>query len=424
MKIRMIAACIAALLSVAALPGVAADWPQFRGPGADNISHERHTPIKWSGTQNVSWKVRLPGPSNSSPIIHGERLYITQSVDDGARRMVMCFDRNDGRLIWQSAVEFSGEEPTHKTNPYSSATPATDGERIYAWHGPAGLVAYTMDGKEAWRRDTAGIVHQWGHAASPVIFQDMLIQHVGPGPTAYLLAVNKKTGETIWQKDLPEATGEAKEFKGSWSTPVIIDNGGRPEMILSLPQYVAGFNPHTGQEYWRCRGLTDLVYTSPVVYQPESGEGVIVAMSGYGGSAMALRLPGADARGDITDTHRLWHHPKNQQRIGTGVPYRGNLYICDAPGIVRVYDIYKGDRLTEQRLAKETWGSTMLIGGRLYITDNVGTTHVLEPTPELKRIATNALEQPEVTKSTPAYSDGQVFIRTYDHLWCFGTRVK
>lgn len=404
-------------LSAAAMAG---NWPQFRGPTADNIAHERHAPINWSGEQNVAWKVALPAGGNGSPIVWSDRVIIPQAIGEGgARRGLICFDRNTGKKLWETFIDYADDEPTHNTNPYCAPTPVTDGERIYAWFGSAGLAAFDFDGNVVWHRDLGPVRHQWGHGSSPVLFEDMVIQYVGPGPVVSLVALSKQTGQPIYRRELTEATGTEKEFKGCWATPVIVKVGGEPQMLVNLPNRLVAFNPHTGHEYWRCEGLGDLSYASVMV----SGD-TAVAMSGYGGPAIACRLPDPSASGDITQTHRLWRHEKNQQRIGTGVIFRDWLHTCDEPGILRCYEVASGKLVYEQRLGKATWGSTLLVGGRLYITDTMGTTYVVKPGPEFEVIATNALPGPEVTRSTPAFSDGQMFLRTYDHLWCFGTRIE
>src|SRR3954452_6048676 len=258
-----------------ASPAMAADWPAWRGPAGNGITQETNLPETWSQTENVTWKAPLPGPGDSSPVVFGERVFVTCASEKGAVRSVFCFARADGKELWRRDTRFGGEEPTHETNFYCSSSPVTDGRRVIAWHGSAGVVAYDMDGKELWRRDLGPFRPIWGNAASPVIHRESVILNLGPGPESRLVALDANSGKTLWENDLPEAKGKKPdEWKGSWSTPLVhYQSAGGSYMtilVLSLPQYVAGFDAATGKELWRCRGLSDLVYTSPVV-----GNGVV-----------------------------------------------------------------------------------------------------------------------------------------------------
>lgn len=394
------------------------DWPAWRGVRGDGVSYERGLPIEWDGARNVIWKTAMPGPGNSSPIVWKDRVFITTALDKGKRRAVVCLDRATGKTIWISSIDFAGDEPTHDDNPYCSATPTTDGDAVYAWFGSAGMIAYDMNGQELWRRDLGPVRHQWGNASSPVLLEDMVIVHVGPSVKPFMIALNKRTGQTIWEHALPEeACKDEKEYKGSWSTPMIVEHDDQKEMIMSLPGWVMGFNPYSGQEYWRCGGLSDLVYTSPLV-----NDKYVIAMSGFTGPAIGLRRPGAEARGDITATHRLWRVEKNAQRVGTGVLLDSNVFMLDDPGIARCIDAASGNVIWEQRVGASSWGSMLLGLHRLYVTDQMGVTHVLVPSREFNEVAKNPLGDKERTRATPAFSDGQIFIRTYENLYCIGTR--
>jgi len=166
----MLRILLALIVALAAAPSLAGEWPTWRGPAGTGIADETGLPLEWNAETNVTWRVPLPGPGNSTPIVWGDRVFVTQSLEEGARRTVMCFNRADGALLWQQAVEFSGEETTHQTNPFCAASPVTDGERVIAWHGSAGLVAYDFEGNELWRRDLGSFHHIWGNAASPVLW--------------------------------------------------------------------------------------------------------------------------------------------------------------------------------------------------------------------------------------------------------------
>jgi outer membrane protein assembly factor BamB len=400
------------LVSLTFLPARAGEWPAWRGPLGTGISDETGVPLEWSADENITWKVPLPEPGNSTPIVWGDRVFVTGPLDNGARRTLMCFDRADGRLAWQREVHFEGTERTHATNPYCSASPVTDGQRVVVWHGSAGMFAYDFQGNELWRRDLGPFDHIWGNAASPVIEGDLVLANLGPGPQSTLLAVDKQTGQDAWRVELTDARGkDADEWKGSWSTPVLRDTADGRELLLSMPGRLAAFDLADGSERWTCRGLTDLVYTSPLV-----GDGVVVAMSGYLGAALATRAGG---EGDVTDANRLWRIEKNPQRVGSGVILGDHVYILNEQGVAECIDVATGQRAWEERLGGTTWSSMVAAEGRLYIINMDGETIVLRATPErCEVLARNPLG--ELSRASLALSDGQIFARTYQHLYCIG----
>jgi outer membrane protein assembly factor BamB len=181
----------------------AENWPSWRGPAGTGISPEKDLPLEWTTSENVRWRVDLPGPGNSSPIVWGDRIFVSQVVDDDSRRTLMCFDRADGDLLWQSGVTYTDEEPTHPTNPYCAGTPATDGERVYVCFGSPGVYAYDFDGNEIWRRELGSLNHVFGTAVTPILHGDLCIVNFGPGAGAKLVALNKLTGDVVWQTDPP-----------------------------------------------------------------------------------------------------------------------------------------------------------------------------------------------------------------------------
>jgi outer membrane protein assembly factor BamB len=397
----------------------AENWPGWRGPRGDGTSAEKDVPTSWSPTENVRWKVKLPGPGNSSPIVWGDRVFLTQSLDKkGTERAVMCFSRSDGKLLWQKAIPFRGEEPTHATNPYCAATPVTDGDRVFASHGSAGVVCYDFAGKELWHRDLGKFVHIWGTAASPILYGGLVILNCGPGERTFLIALERKTGNEVWKVDEPGGkaglTGGASEWLGSWSTPRIVNIRGQDQLIMSWPSAVKAYDPKTGAVIWTCGGLTQLVYTSPQV-TPE----VVVAMSGFYGAALAVHTGG---KGDVTGSHRLWRQgeKRNPQRIGSGVIVGDYLYMANAgPGTVQCFELMTGKDLWDaHRLGEDCWGSVVHAAGKLYVTDQRGDTYILAAKPKFELIRRNSLG--EHTNASLAISDGEIFIRTDQHLWCIG----
>lgn len=403
--------CVAFALCAAFIKPVALadNWPQWRGPEGTGVCAEKNLPTTWSTNRNIRWKTLLPEPGNSTPIIWEKRVFVTQAV--GQRRTLMCFDRANGKLLWQSGVTYPEKELTHETNPQCSGSPVTDGERVIVSFGSAGLFCYDLDGKEIWHRDLGKQSHMWGVAASPVLHGDLCVLNFGPGVRTFLIAVNKKTGDTVWQHDEPG--GAADKYIGSWSTPLVIKAGAREEMIVLYPQRVAAFEPKTGRELWTCRGLNPLVYTSPLY-----ADGIVVAMGGYSGSALAVKAGGT---GDVTETRRLWQVPKTKQRIGSGVIADGHIYILNDPGIAECFELQTGKLVWEQRLkgpgAKaDNWSSLVLAEKNLYAVNQSGDGFVFKASPQFQVVSTNSLG--ELTRASVAVSDGELFIRTYKHLWC------
>ena len=282
-------------------------------------------------------------------------------------------------------------------------------------YGSAGSYAYDLNGKLLWKRPDLGTIdHIWGYASSPVPYKDTFIQYVGPGTHVSITALDRKTGRTKWRRELPDGQArEPKQFFGAWGTPLLRKHQDRDELIIGLPKHVLAINPSTGKNLWTCQGLGPLVYTNPLA----SGDKVF-AMSGYHGAAIGIRVP-ADASGDIT-ANRLWTSSrKPPQRIGSGIAVDGHIYILNEPGIATCIRMDTGEPVWKERIGKgNSWGSMRLIGNHIYVTNTQGQTLVLAPTPRFKLIATNPLG--EITRGSPAFANGQVFIRTYEHLWCIG----
>jgi len=404
------------LLTTAAL---AADWPAWRGPdsSARLTDNESKFPVTWTEA-DVTWKIPLPDRGNSSPVVVGDRVFLTQSTDKGAQRSLMCLDRKTGKLLWQKDVAYPKQEPTHGTNPHCSSTPVSDGKVVYVWHGSAGFFAYDMSGKELWKRDFGEFVHIWGNAASPILFQDTVIQHLGPGLTCSLVAMNRQTGKTVWQTDLPTAQSEkVEQFKGSWATPLMIQVGNATQLVLPLPKRLTGFDPTTGKEIWYCEGLSDLCYTDTL-----AAKDVLVAMCGYGGPAIGMKFPKAGDKGNLTATHQLWVTPRNQQRIGSGIAIGDHVFICNEPGAGLCIEAATGKVVWQERIGRNSWSSMCLVNGKLYIPDQSGAIHVLEPdAAAFKLIASNKVTPGnEHSNSTPAFANGQIFHRTWQNLYCIG----
>lgn len=408
----MTTAVVMGLMILAAAGVRAGDWPMWRGPAGTGISDEKGMPREWSETKNVKWKVELPAPGNSTPVIWKDRIYMTSATKKGEERSLLCMDRTTGRTLWEKSVQAPAGEKTHETNPYAASSPATDGKRIIVWHGSAGLIAYDMDGKELWKKDLGKFEHIWGYASSPLLSGDRVYVSCGPGVRAFVASFDAATGNEVWKKEFDFALSkDAEEFKGSWSTPVLRPGKGEGELLISLPKFLVSLEPSTGKEIWRCGGMGPLVYTSPVF----DGD-VVVAMGGYMGPAIGVRLGGT---GDVTATHRLWLHEKgNPQRVGSGVVVEGHLYILNENGFAWCIELKSGDIKWKQRVTTPSWSSMVYADGMLWIINKQSQTLLIKPDAEkCLMMGTNTL-QTQTTQASLAFSDGQIFIRTFTHLYC------
>jgi len=419
MSSTRILCAVAAVFLAASQAG--ANWPAWRGDAAGTgITSETALPLKWSATENVKWKVPLPEAGNSTPIVWGDRVFITQAA--GTRRLVMAFDRQDGRLLWEAGPTYTEKEPTHKTNTLCSASPTTDGERVLASFGSAGLFAFDFQGKELWRVDTGKVDHEWGYAISPVLHGELCILANGAGSNWWLAAFDKKNGKEVWRvkgpaMDAAERTdgfaGKSDGMVGSWSTPVIVKAEGREELVMTWPEKMVAYDPATGRELWRASGMNPLLYTSPM-----PGEGVIIGSGGYGGTTIAVKPGGS---GDVSTGQRLWQKARDKQRIGSGVIKDGHLYILNTPGTAQCIKLATGEPVWEERVGgggkSQSWSSMVLSGDRIYVLNQSSDTVVLRASPKFEALSVNALGD-GLTNSSHAISKGDIFIRTHRHLWC------
>lgn len=410
------------ILCALTLAAQGANWPGFRNDGS-GLAAEKSAPLKWSATENVRWRAPLPDKGNSSPIVWGNKVFLTQF--DGGRRTVMCFGRASGKKLWRQGVAYTGPDATHEANPLCAATPVTDGTRVLAWFGSAGLVCYDLDGGELWRRDLGAQTHQWGYGSSPVLHGELCLLYFGPGPRSFLTALDKKSGKTVWQVEAPEKqpaerfdgfAGKNDGVIGSWSTPLLVQTPQREEVVMTFANDMRSFDPKTGRELWKTDGLNPLLYTSPL-----AGEGYVVGLGGYFGGSVAVKMGG---NGDLS-AQKVWSVKREKRHLlSSGVIKGQHLFISNTIGVAECRELATGRQVWEERLKAtgangETWGSMILVGENLYVVNQSGDTFVLRASPaKFELLATNPLQ--EHCNSTPALANGELFIRTDSALWCIG----
>ncbi|MCA9066778.1 MAG: PQQ-binding-like beta-propeller repeat protein, partial [Planctomycetaceae bacterium] len=404
----------------AGLTASGGDWTAFRGKAGTGYSSASNLPVKWDANTNVAWKKALPGRCNGSPVIAGNLLFLTSASDDGRQRTLHCFRASDGEEVWLKTEACEQVMPTHQTNRYGGTTPAATDELVVVWHATAGLYCYRHDGTEVWHHDLGEFRHQWGYGTSPVIDDEQVILHSGPGAAVFVAAFDLRTGEQRWRfAETVQGNGERNDdgkYMGSWCTPAIVVNGAQKLAVCGMSTRVIALDTADGSLVWACDGLSgprgDLCYTSPVISRD-----VCVVMGGYQGPAIGFRMQG---EGNITESQRLWREERgNPQRIGSGVSIDGVIYMANAgPNLLQCLRPETGEVLWTERLNSGAhWGSLVFADGLLFTTGQDGTTIVFRPNPErFDLVSSNDLREP--TNATPAVADGTIYIRTFRHLWC------
>jgi outer membrane protein assembly factor BamB len=392
-------------------------WPRWRGPSGQGLVEGTGYPDAWSDTQNVLWKVETPGRGNSSPIIWGDRIFLTTARESGVwpvnsqKRSILCLRRQDGKLLWETFAPDGPSERAHSKNGLASATPATDGERVYAYLGNQGLVAVDFNGKIVWHRSLGEEANYHGVAGSPLLYKDrvILFQDQGGPAQSFVAAFDTRTGKTAWWTSRQESVG--------WGTPVAIRAGDRDEIIVSSSQRVYAYHPDTGKELWRADGNLFEVIPTPV-----AGQGLLFASSGRAGPTLAIRPGGA---GDVTRTHIAWETPRGSPFIPSTLLDGDYLYMVnDMTSIATCLQARTGKPVWQGRLGeahRESFSaSPVVVEGKIYFTNDEGETFVLKAGPEFQVLRVNRLNAR--TLASPALADGRWYFRTDRHLLAIGSR--
>ena len=398
----------------------AENWPQWRGPALNGVSAEKNLPVKWTTEENVAWKVAMPGVSGSTPIIWRDRIFL--SVADGDNLSFWCLNKTNGEVLWKQPLG-AGNVKMRKHN-MSSPSPVTDGRNVYVMTGTGILKGFDFNGKEVWSRDiqkdygTFGL--QWGYASSPLLFEDSLYVQVLHGmktdDPSYVMRIDKKNGKTLWKVDRP--TNAIRESPDSYTTPALLRYGKNIEIVITGGDCVTGHDPATGKELWRANGLNPdnnpsyRIVASPIVF-----DNIIYAPTRVK-PLLALKAGG---RGDITSSHVLWS-TVNGPDVPTPVTDGKYFYMINDRGIMWCLDAKTGAELySQQRIKPGTYsGSPVLADGKIYITNEDGLTTVVAAGPKFEVLAENPLN--DYVLSSPAISDGRIYIRTGQHLYAIGKK--
>jgi outer membrane protein assembly factor BamB len=381
-------------------------WPRWRGPSGQGMVPAGNYTDKWSPTTAL-WSVKVPGSGNSSPIVWGDRIFLTTGYGQGEKLSMLGFSRADGKQLWETFIPQNGVEYNHAKNGFASATPATDGELVYASFGRHGLFAFDFNGKIVWQHKFGILDNYHGPAGSPVIYKDRVFifqdANPAPGQTAFVGAFDKKTGKPLWVTKRSETVG--------WGTAVVINTGTRDELIISSQRRVAAYDPDNGNELWTVRGMTFEVIPTPVV-----GHGLVFASSGRAGPTIAIRPGGS---GDVTATHVAWSSPRGSPFVPSGIVVGDLLYLInDMQSILTVYEAATGKLVYQDRLGvaiREGFSASPVhVNGKLYFTNDDGQTFVVEAGRTFKLLHVNELG--ERTLASPALVDGTWYWRTHSTL--------
>lgn len=410
------AGLLAVLLLAPAAPSLGEDWPQFRGPH-QGVSRETGLPLHWSVTAGLAWRTTLPGPGHSSPIVWGDRIFLTAFEPHGAignliwwrsgRLLVLCLDAASGRILWRHEVPTERIEELHSTNAPASPTPVTDGQRVYAYFGSFGLIALDLEGRKVWEKPLGPFPNDWGSASSPILYGDLLLLNCDTDGDDFLLAVDKATGRTVWQASRNGATR-------AWPTPVVWSTEDGDQIVVSGSGRVKGYDPKDGREVWTVDGLTTWVTPTPV-----AADGLLyVASDGPGGNVIMAIRPGG--HGNVTSSHVAWRYDQAAPYSSSPVVDGDYLYTVKNGGIMTCFDARRGSVVWQERLpARGNYYASLLAGdGRVYALSEDGEATVVEAGRSFKVLASNALG--ERTMATPAISGGRVFLRSDQTLFAVG----
>jgi outer membrane protein assembly factor BamB len=407
---------LTALLGIATV-GTADDWLGFRGTNGDGYSPDKNTPVKWSGTDNLAWKYKLPGPGSSSPIIVRDKVFVTCYTglpDDKLTLHVLCLDRAKGTRLWQKDLPAKLPESPYKMfvneHGYSSSTPVSDGTNVYVFFGKSGVHAFDLKGNQLWSKEVGDKLHKlnWGTATSPILYKDLLIVNANI-ESGDLVALHKQSGSVVWKKPVGD---------NSWTTPALVDApGGKKELVLSMPGVVKGYDPASGDELWQCKGIPKFATSSP-----ETRDGIIYVTGGggpYPGVALAVKAGG---KGDVSK-NLLW-----EKSIGSGITssvVAGKYLFAIDRGKLGCFNAATGEPIISRPVGYNgnQYSSPTVADGKIYWVNREGTTYVYSADEKMVPLGENRIEEEEPRfDGTPAVSDGQLFLRSTHYLYCIGKK--
>jgi outer membrane protein assembly factor BamB len=439
------AGLVAATLTLAASAGLSAEnWPQWRGPNSQGVSGEQQVPTEWAPDKNIAWKVELTGTGASSPVVWGDRIFVTAQIEGevipGQRAVkhkqgkeedwihpdsvaadkkhtlkVISLDAKTGKVLWeQTAYEGPVYDARHRRSSFAGATAATDGQMVYAYFGPEGLYAYDYSGKLAWKVVEKFATLGLGNGTSPVLFENLVIiqRDEDNGDLSAIAAYDKKTGKEVWKT-------RREGIEVSWGTPVLVPStgsgqAGRQELVTNGSSAIVAYDPATGKELWRTKGVA-----SNAIHTPLVGKGLVVVTAGFPAKRIIAIRPGAVAE----DQRIAWEYAKGTGYVLSNILYGDYIYLLTDNGIVTCLDastgkvVYEGGR---PPVPSNFMGSPVAYGGLVAMTSEDGSTYMLKAGPKHEIVRTNSIDEP--VYSSLAIANGRIYIRGQKHLFAIGAR--
>jgi outer membrane protein assembly factor BamB len=435
-----ISATVSSLLCLAVLAGTAfadRNWPQWRGPSGQGTSSEKNLPAEWSPTKNIKWKTPIAGRGHSSPIVWGNKVFLTTAIegpfvhgasavkhiDEGKDYLhpdsvgadhkhlfkVLCFDRETGKILWeQTAFEGTPYDNRHRKASFASSTPATDGKYVYAFFGTEGLFAYDLNGKLAWKAEVGKLgTFGMGVGTSPILYGDSLIIQCDEesGASSFIVAIDKRTGKEAWRTP--------RKVQAGWATPLLVNTGKRAEIITAGNEAIVAYDPATGKELWRHNGVQSNAIPSPVA----NSDMVFISAGFPAKIAMAIKL---GSSGDMADAV-VWKYAKGTAYVPSPILLGDYLYLTTDRGILTCLDTktgevkYEGGRVP---IPATFTASPVAFDGKILLTSEDGDTFIVKAGPKHEIIATNSVGEP--VYASPAVADGRIFIRGEKNLYAIG----
>lgn len=427
--ITLLAIVVLSSVAIVAQQGGKVWWPQFRGPNSSGLGDGK-PPVNFGPDQNVLWKTPI-GPGLSSPIIWGGRIFLTEFDRENKRLSTLCIERRTGKILWRRTVAPEQIEEVHAISSPAGATPVTDGERVYVYFGSYGLLCYDLNGNLKWERRLPNPENPYGAVASPILAGEFLVLN-HQGKDAFLLAVNRRDGKTVWKTD-------RSKFQYGWSTPVLWRHDGIDEIVVlggdfEPNQRLMAYNLADGAERWWVAGLPPCGKSTPVI-----GDGLLYfaapdiimetaaeqrnperAAQFYANNASRVTAVRPGGKGEVNQTNIAWSEHKGTPGVPSPLYYNGHLYTFQNGGIVFSRVAKTGELLYSGRLGAPGYyySSPVAADNKVYIASEEGVVVVLDAGEQLKVLATNKLDG--AILATPALADGNIYVRTENHLYAFG----
>lgn len=380
------------------------DWPSWRGLTGDGICNEADTPVKWSTSENIVWKTPIPGTGHSSPIISAGRIFLTSANSNSETRVLVSLDSKTGKILWNRDVLKAPPEKINNLNSLASSTPAADGKHVWVTFLNVEemlVVCYDFDGNEIWRVTPGRFTAKHGYCSSLLLYQDLVIingdQDAKDGDTAYIVALEKDTGKERWRIDRPNRVR-------SYVPPVVFNAGGRDQMVLSGSLCTASYDPKTGKQNWLVEGPTEQ-FVASMVYADD----VFCITGGY---------PTLHTLGISPDGNILWHNRKEASYVPSPIAAGKYFFVVGDKGEINCLRARTGEVMWSEKFGIHHSASPVSAGGKLYFLDDDGIMYVIDAAPEYRLISTNVLGEP--CRASPAISNGKIFIRGTQNLYCIG----